>query len=70
MLLRPLAAALGAALSDRYFRVPSGRGFLTEAVELRLAVRDALDREYTASPDVTADRSPGRTLTLGVSGRF
>jgi outer membrane receptor protein involved in Fe transport len=54
-----------------YALIDIGGGYhVTAAVELRLAVRNALDRQYTASPDVTADRSPGRTLTLGVSGRF
>jgi outer membrane receptor protein involved in Fe transport len=48
-----------------------GGGYhLTPAVELRLTVRNTLDRHYTGSPDETADRSPGRAIALGVSGRF
>lgn len=54
-----------------YVLLDLGGGYhLTDEVELRLAVRNAFDREYTASPDVTSDRSPGRTVTLGVSGKF
>ena len=48
-----------------------GGGFrFAEWLELRLAVRNAFDRAYTGSPDESADRSPGRTVTVGVSGRF
>jgi outer membrane receptor protein involved in Fe transport len=42
----------------------------TEAVELRLAVRNATDKLYTASPDETADRAVGRSVTLALSGRL
>jgi len=41
-----------------------------ERFELRLSVRNALDRGYTGSPDEAADRSPGRTIALGLSGSF
>jgi outer membrane receptor protein involved in Fe transport len=55
----------GCALAD----VGGGWRF-AEWLELRLAVRNAFDRDYTGSPDESADRSPGRTLTVGFSGRF
>lgn len=42
----------------------------SERLELRLSVRNALDRSYTGSPDEAADRSPGRTLGIGLSGSF
>ena len=42
----------------------------TDELELRLTVRNALDRAYTGSPDEAADRSPGRALVAGLSGRF
>jgi outer membrane receptor protein involved in Fe transport len=54
-----------------YTLVDLGGGFhLTEAIELRLAVRNALDRDYFGAADDAADRSPGRSVTLGVTGRF
>jgi outer membrane receptor protein involved in Fe transport len=43
---------------------------ITEPLEARLTVRNAFDREFTGSPDETADRAPGRSLTLALSGRF
>jgi len=43
---------------------------LTEQLELRVAVRNALDRSYYGSPDESADRSPGRAVTVGLTGRF
>jgi outer membrane receptor protein involved in Fe transport len=41
-----------------------------DRLELRIAVTNALDRSYTASPDETADRAAGRTLTVGLTGRL
>ena len=56
---------------DGYTLVDLGGGFrLTEAVELRLMVRNALDEEYFGAADNAADESPGRSFTLGVTGRF
>jgi outer membrane receptor protein involved in Fe transport len=43
---------------------------ITEPLELRLTLRNAFDRDYTGSPDETADRAPGRAFTLALSGRF
>jgi outer membrane receptor protein involved in Fe transport len=42
----------------------------TEAIELRLAVRNAGDELYTAAADDAADRAVGRSVTLAVSGRL
>ena len=42
---------------------------LSEALELRLVVRNAGDRLYTAAADNAADRAVGRSVTLSVSGR-
>ncbi|KAB2961839.1 MAG: TonB-dependent receptor [Thermoanaerobaculia bacterium] len=42
----------------------------TDRLELRVAVSNALDRRYFGSPDESADRSPGRTVTAGLTGRF
>jgi len=48
-----------------------GGGFRwSDALELRVTVRNATDLRYFASPDESADRSPGRTIGLGLSGRF
>ncbi|MCB1007448.1 MAG: TonB-dependent receptor [Acidobacteria bacterium] len=48
-----------------------GGGYrLSDAFEVRLTVRNATDLRYFASPDESADRSPGRTIGLGFSGRF
>ncbi len=43
---------------------------MTDRLELRLSLRNALDRAYTGSPDESADRAPGRTALLGLAGRF
>jgi len=43
---------------------------LDERLELRLLVRNALDRRYFASPDESADRAAGRAFTLSLSGRL
>ncbi len=43
---------------------------LSSAFELRLLVQNVLDRRFTASPDESADRAPGRSLSLALSGRF
>lgn len=48
-----------------------GGGYrLSGALEIRLAVRNVADVRYFGSPDEAADRSPGRTVGLGLSGRF
>ena len=41
-----------------------------EAFELRLLVRNLADEYYIAAADELAAPSPGRTIQLGVSGRF
>ena len=41
-----------------------------EDVEMRLTVRNLTDKLYTGAPDNAADRSPGRSLTFGISGRL
>ena len=46
-----------------------GRSF-GERLELRLSLTNAFDRSYTASPDETADRAAGRTVTVGFTGRL
>jgi outer membrane receptor protein involved in Fe transport len=54
-----------------YLLVDLGGGWrFTDRLEARLAIRNALDRAYTGSPDEAADRSPGRAVLLGLSGRF
>jgi len=40
---------------------------ISEAFELRAAVRNAFDRRYSGSPDESADLSPGRTLSIALS---
>jgi len=48
-----------------------GGGYrLSDALEVRLVVRNLGDVRYYGSPDEAADRSPGRTVGLGLSGRF
>lgn len=54
-----------------YLLVDLGGGWrFTDHLEARLAIRNALDRAYTGSPDEAADSSPGRAVLLGLSGRF
>ncbi|MCM2269385.1 MAG: TonB-dependent receptor [Thermoanaerobaculia bacterium] len=54
-----------------YALVDLGGGWqISERLELRAVVRNAFDRRYSGSPDEAADVSPGRTLQLGLSGRF
>ena len=56
---------------DGYTLVDLGGGFhLTAAIEPRLAVRNAADEDYFGAADNAADRSPGRSFTFGVTGRF
>ena len=43
---------------------------LSDALELRLTVRNAGDKLYTAAADNAADRAPGRSVTLALSGRL
>lgn len=43
---------------------------INDELELRALVRNATDKLYTGSPDESADRSPGRSLTLALSGRY
>jgi 1-pyrroline-5-carboxylate dehydrogenase len=52
----------GYALLD----VGGGRHLLP-GVELRLTLRNLLDRRYTGAPDETADRSPGRSVLLALT---
>jgi outer membrane receptor protein involved in Fe transport len=55
----------------RYTVVDVGGGWrVREEIELRLMVRNAGDRSYTASPDETADRAAGRSVTVALSGRL
>ena len=42
----------------------------SDRLELRLAVRNAGDRRYTAAPDNAADLAAGRGVTLSLSGRL
>ncbi len=54
-----------------YELVDLGGGYrMSERFEVRLSVRSATDPRYFGSPDESADRSPGRTLALGISGKF
>jgi outer membrane receptor protein involved in Fe transport len=43
---------------------------LRPALELRAVVRNLSDKLYTGSPDNSADRSPGRSITVALSGRL
>jgi outer membrane receptor protein involved in Fe transport len=43
---------------------------LTDELELRLLVRNLTDKAFVPSPDEIADRAPGRSVTVGFSGRF
>ena len=48
-----------------------GGGYrLSEALELRLLVRNAGDRRYFAAADNAADRAVGRSISLALSGRI
>ena len=42
----------------------------SEALELRLLVRNAGDRRYFAAADNAADRAVGRSISLALSGRI
>ncbi len=54
-----------------YSLVDLGAGWrIVEELELRIAVQNAFNRSYTGSPDETADRSPGRAITLALSGNY
>jgi len=54
-----------------YALLDAGAGWqVSERFEVRLLVANLLDRRVVASPDESADRAPGRSLTLSVSGRF
>jgi outer membrane receptor protein involved in Fe transport len=54
-----------------YTLVDLGGGWqMSERLELRAVVRNALDRRYFGSPDESADRSPGRGFLLALAGRF
>ncbi len=41
-----------------------------ESLELRLVARNLTDRRYAGSPDEVATLAPGRTLAIGLTGRF
>ena len=43
---------------------------IAEAFELRLFLRNLTDEFYIAAADELAAPSPGRTIQLGISGRF
>lgn len=48
-----------------------GGGYrFSEALELRLLVRNVGDHRYYASPDESADRATGRSFGLAISGRI
>jgi iron complex outermembrane receptor protein len=48
-----------------------GGGYrFNEAIELRLLVRNAGDRRYTAAADNAADLAMGRSVSVGISGRI
>ncbi len=54
-----------------YGLVDLGGGMrFSELLELRVVVRNLADRNYTAAPDNAADKSPGRSFTVGLSGRW
>ena len=43
---------------------------ISERYELRLLVRNGLDRRYTGATDEAADRAPGRSFLLALSGEL
>jgi outer membrane receptor protein involved in Fe transport len=47
-----------------------GGWHFSEALELRLTVRNATDKLYVAAPDNAADFAVGRSVTLAVGGRL
>ena len=47
-----------------------GGWHLTPQLELRVVARNLGDKRYFAAADEAADLSPGRSITLGLSGRF
>ncbi len=54
-----------------YTLVDLGGGFrFSEAIELRLLVRNVGDRRYTAAADNAADRAVGRSVSVALSGRI
>lgn len=54
-----------------YTLVDLGGGFrFSDAIELRLLVRNALDRRYFAAADEAADRAVGRSFSVALSGRI
>lgn len=56
---------------DGYTLLDLGGGFrFSEAIEVRLLVRNVGDRRYFASPDSTADRATGRSFSIGLSGKI
>ena len=56
---------------DGFTLVDLGGGWrISDAVELRLVVRNVADELYTASPDEAADRAVGRSFTFGASGKL
>jgi len=42
----------------------------SEALELRLTVRNATDKLYVAAPDNAADFAVGRSITLALGGKL
>ena len=56
---------------DGYTLFDAGGGFrFSEAIELRLMVRNLGDRRYYAAADNAADLATGRVVSLAVSGGF
>lgn len=54
-----------------YALLDLGGGFRwSEAIELRLLVRNALDRRHFAAADESADRAVGRSFSVALSGRL
>ena len=47
-----------------------GGWHISEALELRLTVRNATDKLYVAAPDSAADFAVGRSVTLAVGGKL